>query len=74
MEKAKKLYGISFRGSNLVILGDTVNDVTCGRKFNARSIAIVKRPEFIEEIRKAKPDFLFTGFEDTEKVLDAILL
>ena len=73
VKKAKDLYGISFYGSNLVIIGDTANDVLCGKKFNARSIAIVRRPEYLEEIRKAKPDYLFTGFEETDKVLNAIL-
>ena len=60
-------------GKNIVIIGDTVNDVTCGKKFNAKSIAVVRRPEYLENVKKAKPDFLFTGFEDINKVIGAIL-
>ncbi len=74
LKRAKHLYGISFYGKNLVIIGDTVNDVTCGKKFNAKSIAVVRRPEYLEKVKKAKPDFLFTEFEEIDKVVGAILL
>ena len=74
LRRAKQLYGISFYGKNLVIVGDTVNDVTCGKKFNAKSIAVVRRIEYLEKIKRAEPDFLFTGFEETNKVIEAILL
>jgi len=74
LKRAKHLYGVSFYGKNLVIIGDTVNDVTCGKKFNAKSIAVVRRPEYLEKVKKAKPDFLFTGFEEIDKVIGAILL
>ncbi len=74
LKKAEKLYGISFFGKNIIIIGDTVNDVTCGRKVGAKSIAIARHPEFIEKIKEAEPDFLFNGFEDTSKLIEAILL
>jgi len=74
LKKAKNLYGITFYGKNIVIIGDTVNDVICGKKYDAKSIAVVMRPEYLERVKDAKPDFLFTGFQNTDIILDAILL
>ncbi len=74
VERAEQLYNNSFFGKNIVIIGDTVNDVLCGRKVGAKSIAIVNHSEFIEDIKKANPDFLFTGFKNVNKVIEAILL
>ena len=74
VKRAKELYGIDFKGKNIVIIGDTVFDVECGRQYNAKTIAVVRRPEKLQEVKKSNPDYFCTGFQDTETMIKAIVL
>lgn len=73
VRKAKELYGIDFRGKDIVIVGDTVFDVECGKQYNTKTIAVVRRPEKQEEVRQSNPDYLCTGFQDTETMIKEIV-
>jgi phosphoglycolate phosphatase len=70
--RAADLTGMHFHGQQVVIVGDTPDDVTCGLEIGARSIAVltgwVERPE----MEVVNPHYLFEDLSDTEAVLDAI--
>jgi phosphoglycolate phosphatase-like HAD superfamily hydrolase len=73
IERARQLTGVSFRGAQTVIIGDTPNDVLCGRDVGARSIAVmtgwVERPT----LEAHSPDYIFDDLSNTRQVLDAIM-
>ncbi|MFC1558710.1 HAD family hydrolase [candidate division KSB1 bacterium] len=72
-KKAKELYGIDFKGKDIVIIGDTEFDVECGKLYNTKTIAVVRRPEKEEEVKKSNPDYFCTGFQDIETIIKEIL-
>ena len=73
VEKAKELTGQTFVGKDVVIIGDTPNDVACGRHLDVKSIAVATGRFDEAELSEAGPDFLFRDLHDTSRVLQAIL-
>ena len=72
VKRAEPLMGRKPKDADVVIIGDTPADVTCGIGINARSIAVATGPFDVEELRKAGAYAVFENFSDTEAVLDAI--
>jgi phosphoglycolate phosphatase len=73
VDRALELTGQTFSGKEIVILGDTPNDVACGRHLNVKSIAVATGRYDVAQLSAANPDHLFEDFRDTGKVLQAIL-
>lgn len=71
--RAADLTGVHFQSKQIVIIGDTADDVTCGRGVGARSIAVMTGWSERAEIEDAFPDYLFNDLVDTQAVLKAIL-
>lgn len=72
IEWAEKDAGRQFRGKDVIIAGDSLRDIECGRQFGALTIAVATGYHSDIVLRDAKPDFLFADLADTEKVLSAI--
>lgn len=72
VERAFKLTGQQFTGQQIIIIGDTPHDVTCGRGVGARSIAVLTGWSDRAEIEPHNPHYLFDDLSDTQAVLDAI--
>lgn len=72
VERAYKRTGLAFKGKEIVIVGDTPNDIECGRHLNVRTIAVATGPVPAETLEEHRPDFLFPDLTNTEGVLDAI--
>lgn len=72
IERAKALTGVDFRGSQIVIVGDTPLDVYCGKGVSARSIGVMTGWATREEMENAEPDYLFDDLSDTEAILRVI--
>jgi phosphoglycolate phosphatase len=70
---ALELTGQTFSEKEIVIIGDTPNDVACGRHLNVTSIAVATGHYSEGDLAKAEPDFLFGDFSRTSPVMDAIL-
>jgi len=51
------------------VIGDTPNDVRCGRAIQARTIAVATGDHTREELAAANPDHLAAIFADPEPVL-----
>lgn len=71
--RAQALTGRRFEGKEIVIIGDTPNDVACGRGIGVKAIAVATGTVPIGELEACGPDWCFDDLSDTETVLDAIL-
>jgi phosphoglycolate phosphatase len=72
IDEAEKATGREFRGKNVIIIGDSVRDVECGRAFGALIIAVATGSHSQEELLKAGADYVFDNLRDYRKVLDVI--
>lgn len=55
---------------DIIILGDTVNDVRCGKYINATTIAFASGFDPVEKLREQKPDFLIYNFRELFTLLN----
>lgn len=72
-ERARRLVGRAFEGSEVVVIGDTPLDIACARAFGARVVAVATGRHGVEELAAHAPDLLFPDFGDTRAVLRALL-
>jgi phosphoglycolate phosphatase len=73
LEAAEKYAGHRFSNKEIVIIGDTPNDIHCGRHLNVRVIAVATSNYSLEVLKAENPDYVFPDLTDTNKVLNAIL-
>jgi phosphoglycolate phosphatase len=74
VKRAKTEFGHEFSGKQIVIIGDTVHDVNCGRSLGVRAIGVgTGQGEQRALILEAGPDFFFEDLSDTRAVVSAIL-
>ena len=73
VNRAFEKTGYRYTGKEVVIIGDTPNDVTCGKHLNVCAIAVATGRFSSAELQAAQPDFLFDNLSDTERVMAAIL-
>jgi phosphoglycolate phosphatase-like HAD superfamily hydrolase len=56
----------------LIVIGDTPNDIACAKHFGARSVAVATgRSHSVELLLSFGPDLVLESLEDTAAVLDA---
>ena len=65
--------GLRFGGKAIVVVGDSVHDVACGRSLGVRSVAVATGLTSLERLAAESPDALLSDFADTERSLAAIL-
>jgi phosphoglycolate phosphatase-like HAD superfamily hydrolase len=73
VERAAERTGLRFEGKSVVIVGDSVHDVACGRAIGVRSIAVATGPTRPERLAAERPDALFESFADVDRAMEAIL-
>jgi phosphoglycolate phosphatase-like HAD superfamily hydrolase len=73
VERARRWSGRSFWGKQVVIVGDSVHDVACGRSIGVRSVAVATGPTPAERLAAERPDVLLPSFADVEAGVEAIL-
>jgi phosphoglycolate phosphatase-like HAD superfamily hydrolase len=72
-ERAAGRYGRSFAGPQIVIVGDTPNDIACGKANGARTVAVATGPYSPSELAAYGPDVILADLGDTDAALAAIL-
>lgn len=71
--RAKEKTGIGFEGKEIVIIGDTPFDISCGAHLGVRTIATATGTHSTADLAQHNPDYLFDDLSDTEAVWRAIM-
>ena len=71
-DRAARRTGRRFTGADLVIVGDTPDDVACGRPMGARTVAVATGFYDVAALRAAGASHVFEHLGDTRAVLDAL--
>jgi phosphoglycolate phosphatase len=73
VERAEQAVGRRFRGKEVVIVGDTPHDISCGEHLGVRTVAVATGSYSREDLAACGPDFSFDDFSDTDAVVQAII-
>ena len=71
--RARDHSGMEFRGKSVVVIGDSVHDIACGRSLGVRSVAVATGPTPPERLLEEEPDVFFKDFSDVDAALREIL-
>jgi len=71
--RAERWFGRLPVGSEIVIIGDTPADVTCGLGVAARAVAVATGSHSVADLEACAPHAVFEDLSDTGRVLEAIL-
>lgn len=71
--RAERRYGRPYRGKDVVVIGDTPNDIACARAAGARAVAVATGPFTLADLAANGPDAALPNLADTETALFAIL-
>lgn len=73
VERARTLAGREFRGTDVVIIGDSIWDVRCGVPWGATTVAIASGRTPAELLQAENPGHFFNSAEDLDGLMSAIL-
>lgn len=62
-----------FRGCNIIVIGDTPNDIRCGKQSGTRTVAVATGPYSLEELTIHEPDVALVDLSDVASARAAIL-
>jgi phosphoglycolate phosphatase len=68
-----ELFGVTLRGTDVVVIGDTPADIACGRSLGARAIAVATGSYSEQDLKAHDPYAVFTDLSDTEAVMATII-
>lgn len=72
VQAARERLGLEFDGEAVVVIGDTPNDIACGRACGAKTIAVATGRFSVEALASHQPHHLFADLSDCQAVLAAI--
>jgi phosphoglycolate phosphatase len=73
VQRALDAVGVTFSRRDVVIIGDTPSDVTCGQALGVRAIAVATGSYGPAELEAAGAEAVFDNLSNTAAVLDAIM-
>jgi phosphoglycolate phosphatase-like HAD superfamily hydrolase len=69
-ERISRHLGVELKPGQLIVIGDTPNDIACARHFGARAVAVATgRAYGVEDLLPHEPDAVLPDLTDTELVL-----
>lgn len=72
-ERCRRQTGAFLNGADVVVIGDTPDDLQCGRSIGASAFGVATGRFSVADLLEHKPVEAFEDLSDTEDVLDAIL-
>jgi phosphoglycolate phosphatase-like HAD superfamily hydrolase len=72
-QRLRDTHGVDVPGPDVVIIGDTPADLTCGRDLGARAIGVATGRYSVEELRRHAPAAVFPDLSDTDVVVTEIV-
>ena len=73
LRRVSRRLGIKLVPSQLIVIGDTPNDIACARHLGARAVGVgTGRINNVETLRPHNPDVLLPDLSDTEAVMRAL--
>jgi phosphoglycolate phosphatase-like HAD superfamily hydrolase len=72
VSRAAEVLGYVPRGEDVVIIGDTPADMTCGKGIGARAIGVATGPFEVADLEDAGGFAVFEDFSIPDKVITAI--
>lgn len=72
VRRAHERSGLEFTGRDIVIVGDTPFDVSCGRSLGVWAVAVATGKHSVDELREAGADVVLTDLSDTARSVRAI--
>lgn len=72
LARARAALAAELNGDQLVIIGDTPNDIACGRGVGARCIAVATGNYRVSDLEAHSPHAAFADLSDTDSVMRAI--
>lgn len=66
LTRVQEMFGETYQPNEVVIIGDTLNDVRCAKSNGMHSAVVLRREEWRADIEEAGPDLLLTSFEPLE--------
>jgi phosphoglycolate phosphatase len=67
--RAWEKHGHEFDAAQIDVIGDTGHDITCGKAFGARTIAVATGSWSREKLSAYRPDFLFDDLSNVDEVM-----
>jgi phosphoglycolate phosphatase len=71
-QRAEPYFGRVPAGPEVVIIGDTPADISCGECIGARAVAVATGGYSVSDLAACGPHAVFEDLSDTDRVLDAI--
>lgn len=72
IEKAYRVFGVSFERDNIFVIGDTPLDVKAAHHNKVKAIAVATGRYSVAQLSEYKPDFLFDGLTDGAAFLSSL--
>jgi phosphoglycolate phosphatase len=72
-QRAREKTGIDFAGKEIVIIGDTPFDISCGAHLGVRTIATATGQHSADDLATHGPDYVFDDLSDVDAVWRAIM-
>ncbi|MGQ0814754.1 MAG: HAD family hydrolase [Gemmatimonadota bacterium] len=73
VERALSATGRAFHGSEVVVIGDTPNDIRCGEALGVATVGVATGGHDSEELRRVGAHVVFDDFSDTAAVLRVLV-
>jgi phosphoglycolate phosphatase len=73
VRRAEELTGRRFEGREIVVIGDTPADISCGAALGVGTIAVATGRHTVEELTACGADHVFEDFSDWRRVREAVL-